>query len=146
MMRWAVVNLDRNPALLSAASYENLFRRHIDTSSPGVAMGLGWQLEQRDKRWLLRHAGGDRGFRALLTLYPDQHRAIVILSNGESTPRLQIRDAIETILAGRTPILPEPPLWLRYRFLLLLLALAFVALVFGGIVLVKRGSTKPHRG
>jgi CubicO group peptidase (beta-lactamase class C family) len=47
LMRWAAIHLDRHPKLLSAASYDALFARRIDTPWPGVAMGLGWQLEQR---------------------------------------------------------------------------------------------------
>jgi len=61
-------------------------------------MALGWQLEKRGDEWLPRHPGGDPGFRTLLTLYPGEQRAIVILSNGESTPRWEIRDAIEAVL------------------------------------------------
>jgi hypothetical protein len=61
-------------------------------------MGLGWQLEKRGEAWLPRHPGGDPGFRSLLTLYPAQSRAIGILSNGESTPRWEMREAIEKIL------------------------------------------------
>jgi hypothetical protein len=70
----------------------------MKTEWPQVSMALGWQLEKHGDEWLPRHSGGDPGFRTLLTLYPGEQRAIVILSNGETTPRLQIRDAIEAIL------------------------------------------------
>jgi CubicO group peptidase (beta-lactamase class C family) len=99
LTRWAAANLNRDPALLSPASYAALFERRVDTEWPGVAMGLGWQLEQRGDTWLPRHPGGEAGFRSLLTIFPEQQRAIVILSNGEATPRWEIRDAIETILS-----------------------------------------------
>jgi len=98
LLRWAIVNLERDPALLSAASYSAMFGRHVDTKWPKVSMGLGWQLEQRGDTLLPFHPGGDPGFRSMLVLYPARQRAIVILSNGETTPRWEIRDAIEAIL------------------------------------------------
>ena len=107
LMRWAVVNLKRDPALLTMDSYDALFEHHVDTEWPDVAMGLGWQLERRDEQWLPRHPGGDPGFRSLLTLYPETQRAIVILANGETTPRWEIRGVIEDILAGKAPTLPN---------------------------------------
>lgn len=98
LLRWAQVNLARDPHLLSPASYAAMFERHVDTQWPNVAMGLGWQLEQRGDTLLPFHPGGDPGFRSMLTLYPARQRAIVILSNGEGTPRWEIRAAIEAIL------------------------------------------------
>jgi CubicO group peptidase (beta-lactamase class C family) len=126
LMRWASINLDRRPELLSASSYEALFARRLDTTMPGVAMGLGWQLEKRGTRWLPRHPGGDTGFRVLLTLYPDVHRAVVILSNSEMTPRWEIRRVIEATLEGKVIVLPEPPVLVRYRWLICATAIALV--------------------
>ena len=140
LMRWAAVNLDRRPELLSAPSYEALFTRRLDTAWPSVAMGLGWQLEQRGDRWLPRHPGGDPGFRAVLTLYPDAHRAIVILSNSETTPRWEIRQVIEAALDGKPIVLPEPPALARYRWLIVLAAIALV--VAGALALWRRRSRR----
>jgi CubicO group peptidase (beta-lactamase class C family) len=136
LMRWAAINLDRQPAVLSASSYEALFTRRVDTVWSGVAMGLGWQLEKRGSRWLPRHPGGDPGFRALLTLYPDAHRAIVILSNSETTPRFEIRHVIEAALDGKPIVLPEPPVLVRYRWLICFAAMALA--IAGGIALWRR--------
>jgi CubicO group peptidase (beta-lactamase class C family) len=113
MMQWAIANLNRDPALLTPASYETIVSRQLDSSWDGMAMGLGWQLEKRGTQYLPRHAGAERGFSALLTLYPEQRRAIIILSNGETTPRMAIRDAIEATLARDTVKFPNPPLLLR---------------------------------
>jgi CubicO group peptidase (beta-lactamase class C family) len=129
LMRWAAINIERRPGLLPVASYEALFARRVDTVWPGVAMGLGWQLDQRGERWLPRHPGGDRGLRALLTLYPDTQRAIVILSNSETTPRWEIRRIIEAELDGESVVLPEPSVLLRYRWIWM----GAIALVIGGV-------------
>lgn len=136
LMRWASVNLDRRPELLSASSYEALFTRQRDTSSPDVAMGLGWQLEKRESHWLPRHAGGDSGFRALLTLYPHARRAIVILSNSETTPRWEIQRVVEKVLAGEAIVLPEPAFVIRYPGLIG--AAAAMVVIAAAIVLWRR--------
>jgi CubicO group peptidase (beta-lactamase class C family) len=102
LVQWCLVNLHRDPALLTAASYEVLFRPRVETEWDNISMGLGWQLERRGKEWLPRHPGGDPGFHTLLVLYPAQQRAIVILSNGETTPRSEIRELIEDVLKKKT--------------------------------------------
>jgi CubicO group peptidase (beta-lactamase class C family) len=102
VMRWSALHLARDPSLLKSGSYAALFEPRVETSWDGVSMGLGWQLEKRGETWLPRHPGGDPGFRALMTLYPSRGGAIVILSNGESTPRWELRTAIEKIL-GQDP-------------------------------------------
>ena len=90
------------PRARSVVADKCVIRRLVptpDTKWPNVSMGLGWQLEKRGDAWLPFHPGGDPGFRSLLVLYPEQRRAIAILSNGENTPRFEIRDAIEALLA-----------------------------------------------
>jgi len=116
MTRWAALNLNRDPVLLTPASYEEMFRHRLDSGWEGMAMGLGWQLEKRGDGWLPRHAGAEHGFSALLTLYPEQRRAIVILSNGETTPRIELRKLIEEVLAGQSYVPLQPPLLLRSDF------------------------------
>lgn len=102
MTRWAALHVNRDPALLTPASYEAMFNHRMDSNWDGIAIGLGWQLEKRGDSWLLRHAGQEHGFSSLITLYPQQRRAIVILSNGETTPRREIRQMIESVLDTAT--------------------------------------------
>ncbi|HEV8443508.1 MAG TPA: serine hydrolase domain-containing protein [Steroidobacteraceae bacterium] len=102
LLQWALVNLRRDPALLTPESYALMFKPRVETEWDDISMGLGWQLEKRGKEWLPRHPGGDPGFHTLLQLYPAHQRAIVILSNGETTPRAQIRELIEQVLRGDT--------------------------------------------
>jgi CubicO group peptidase (beta-lactamase class C family) len=115
MTRWAALHVNRDPALLSQASYDAMFQRRLDTSWDGIAMGLGWQLEKRGDSWLPRHYGQERGFTTSITLYPQQRRAIVILSNAETTPRREIRELIESVLETGSYVTPQPPLFLRFN-------------------------------
>lgn len=132
MTRWAALHVNRDPALLSPASYDAMFQRRLDSSWEGIAMGLGWQLEKRGDGWLPRHYGQEHGFTTSITLYPDQRRAIVILSNAETTPRREIRDLIETVLKGDPYVTPQPPLLLRFNSPWLLAGLAAIVVVLIG--------------
>ncbi|MBM0108827.1 beta-lactamase family protein [Steroidobacter sp. S1-65] len=111
--RWAALHVSRDPALLERDSYEALIRHRRDGERADTAVALGWRLERRDDDWLPHHAVKARGFSALLTLYPKQQRAIVILSNGETTPSKEIRRVIESVLAGESFLAPKPSLLLR---------------------------------
>ena len=101
LLQWALVNLRRDPALLTPDSYTLMFTPRVETDWDDISMGLGWQLEKHEQDWLPRHPGGDPGFHTLLTLDPPHQRAIVILSNGETTPRWEIRDLIEKFLDSK---------------------------------------------
>ncbi|RFF26563.1 class A beta-lactamase-related serine hydrolase [Wenzhouxiangella sp. 15181] len=102
MLIWAKANLDNDPRLLLPGNYATVHKLRTDTAWDGVRMALGWQVEGPPGSPVLRHAGGMDGVAALLTLYPDTERAIVILSNSEKTPRFEIRRAINAILDGET--------------------------------------------
>jgi len=102
MLMWAKANLDNDPRLLLPGNYATVHEPRTDTAWDGVRMALGWQVEGTPGAPVLRHAGGMDGVSALLTLYPDTQRAIVILSNAEETPRFEIRRAVNAILDGET--------------------------------------------
>jgi hypothetical protein len=108
--------VSRDPALLTPESYQALFEHRGDSKRAGVGTALGWQLERRGNHWLPGQAAAGRGFSSLLTLYPTQRRAIVILSNGETTPSKDIRAVIESVLAGESWIPPKASLLLRSDF------------------------------
>ena len=98
MLIWAKANLDNDPRLMMPGTYAAMHEPRMDTAWNGVRMALGWQVEGPSGAPVLRHAGGMDGVAALLTLYPDSGRAIVILSNAEETPRFEIRRAVNAIL------------------------------------------------
>lgn len=114
--RWAALHVTRDPSLLTAASYDAMMKYQRAGERDGAGVAFGWQLERRGEQWLPRQAVTGQGFSALLTLYPAQQRAIVILANGETAPGEQIRGVIEAVLNGETYILPTPPLLRRNDF------------------------------
>lgn len=116
LTRWAALHVNRDPSLLAPASYDAMFKRQRDDERDNIAMALGWQLEHHGSEWLPSLATRRRGFSSLLTLYPSQQRAIVILSNGEMTPGKEIRSVIESVLAGEAWLPPKPSLLMRSDF------------------------------
>jgi len=116
LTRWAASHVSHDPALLQPASYDAMFARRRDGTDERTAIALGWNLEHHGSEWLPSLTTNRSGFSTLLTLYPSQQRAIVILSNGEMTPGKEIRGIIESILAGESYVLPKPSLLMRSDF------------------------------
>jgi len=116
LTRWAALHVSHDPALLAPASYDAMFERQHDGANERTAIALGWELEHHGSEWLPSLATNGSGFSSLLTLYPSQQRAIVVLSNGEMTPGKEIRGIIESILAGEAYVLPKPSLLMRSDF------------------------------
>lgn len=116
LTHWAALNVNRDPSLLTAASYDAMFAHQRDSEHPNFAMALGWELEHHGSEWLPSLVTQRRGFSALLTLYPSQQRAIVIIANGETMPAREVRGVIESVLAGEAYLPPTPPLLLRSEF------------------------------
>lgn len=114
--RWAALNVNRGPALLTEASYDAMIKPQRHSANDNTWLALGWELEKRGDQWLPRQSATGQGFSTHLTLYPAQRRAIVILANGETAPNEQIRAVIESILAGQSYVSPKLPLFLRSDF------------------------------
>ncbi len=68
------------PGFLSAHSLELMFTVH-----PPGAYGYGWFIEDKPRRRIY-HEGGDPGFAAFESRFPDQHLLILILSNEDDAP------------------------------------------------------------
>lgn len=116
LTRWAALQVNRDPVLLAPSSYDAMFKHQRDGERDNLAMALGWQLEHHGSEWLPSLATKQRGFSGLVTLYPSQRRAIVVLANGETMPEKEIRGLIESVLAGEAYLPPKPSLLLRSEF------------------------------
>ena len=138
LTRWAALHVNRDPSLLSPASYDAMFKHQRDGEHEKMAMALGWELEHHGSEWLPSLTTKYRGFSAQLTLYPSQKRAIVILSNGEATPGKEIRGVIESILAGEAYLPPNPPLLLRSDFRWALGGLLAMSVLLVAVTMYRR--------
>jgi len=89
--------------ILSPASSKTLTTQMTltDGTATNYALGLGVkQLNNGHRRWA--HTGGASGFHSMNVLYPDDHAAITVLTNGEGETFRTIVDGIETLLL--TPV------------------------------------------
>jgi CubicO group peptidase (beta-lactamase class C family) len=77
-----------SPGLISAKSLEMMFTPH-----PPGDYGYGWFIENSPRRKIY-HEGGDPGFAAFESRYPDQHLVIVVLANEDDAPVRQIADSL----------------------------------------------------
>ena len=69
-----------------------------DGGGPGRFAGIGWQLREEGGRRIAEHGGSVRGYNALVLTWPDQRRAVVILTNADDAPRWEIARAIDRLL------------------------------------------------
>jgi len=96
---WVSLTLEMNNIILSQESYRLMLVPQVKTSWGNIKMGLGWQVYKNDDgREVARHPGSVRGYKTLLLTYPQEKRAIIILSNSSTTPRLNIANEIEETL------------------------------------------------
>jgi len=75
--------------VLRAETLREMTSVRLPTQWPGISQGYGWQLEGAgaDARW--RHAGGERGFETLLTLYPAEDFGVVVMGNRKDWGRFE---------------------------------------------------------
>jgi len=86
LLRWNKA-LD-SPGLLSAHALELMFSAH-----PPGHYGYGWFVESSTQHKIY-HEGGDPGFAAYESRYPDQHVVIIVLANEDDAPVRDIADAL----------------------------------------------------
>ena len=53
----------------------------VGTDKPDVRYGYGWRISEHDGRRVISHTGESIGFRNALVRLPDQHLAVVVLTN-----------------------------------------------------------------
>lgn len=98
---WTQATLKQDKRLLGAGSFTAMLNREAEAEGPGRYAGLGWQLREDNGRRIAEHGGSVRGFNALVLTYPDEGRAIVILTNADDAPRWEIARKVDEILGPR---------------------------------------------
>jgi CubicO group peptidase (beta-lactamase class C family) len=53
----------------------------VETGTAGVQYGYGWRISQHGGRRVVSHTGESIGFRNAIVRFPDEHMAIIILTN-----------------------------------------------------------------
>jgi hypothetical protein len=66
-------------------------------------MGLGWSLGHFKGRQVAGHGGGGFGWTCLLTLLPEAHQAVIVLSNEQSSAHELAMEAAVLTLFGEEP-------------------------------------------
>lgn len=90
--------LAQDAAVMGKASYALAAEPRHATEWNGVSQSLVWQVLESKYGTVLQHGGTDRGFRALISIYPDQGTGIVILANGETIDRWDLRARLEALV------------------------------------------------
>ncbi len=102
-----VANRDRFAAsgILNAASIKEMWTVQFEDSET-AKMTHSWFWRMTDEGALLRHGGGDDGFRSEMAVFEARDAGYGLMSNGENAPMSAIRTALRTFAAGK----PLPPL------------------------------------
>ncbi|WFL77724.1 serine hydrolase [Altererythrobacter arenosus] len=93
--------LDRDERLMARTSYDRAEAIKMTTQWEGISQSLVWQVATRAGQRVLQHGGSDKGFRSLITIYPESRAGIVMLANGEHFDRWTLRAQIERLIFDR---------------------------------------------
>jgi CubicO group peptidase (beta-lactamase class C family) len=115
MSRWAIANLRRGSVdggqILRPSSYDLLWRPYVRTGDEGwnETVGLSWFSGTFRGRKVISHGGADPGFNAEFIMVPDEHIAVIVMSNANNPAVWTVADAVLDIVFGLEPQTPKPP-------------------------------------
>jgi CubicO group peptidase (beta-lactamase class C family) len=66
---------------LESGRFAEAWVPRVDTDVKGVRYGFGWRIGEHDGRRVVSHTGESIGFRNALVRFPDEHLAIIVLTN-----------------------------------------------------------------
>lgn len=67
--------------ILSRSSLDLAFKPWLETGTPGVRYGFGWRIGEHRGMRTIWHTGETIGFRNAVIRFPDQHLAVILLTN-----------------------------------------------------------------
>jgi hypothetical protein len=82
LAKWNISLMNRS--LLSAASYDEMFREVKLKDGKGSGYGLGVEVGVRDGRNFVEHSGEVSGFVSMNSIYPDDKAAVTVLTNEDA--------------------------------------------------------------
>jgi CubicO group peptidase (beta-lactamase class C family) len=106
LARWDISLMNRS--LLSPASYTALETEVKLTNGKGTGYGLGVELGKRGTHRFVEHSGEETGFVTENIVFPDDHAAIVVLTNQDASRAAGvIARQIAPIAFGIPAVVPE---------------------------------------
>lgn len=87
-------------AWLDSGRFDRALVPATATDDPAVRYGFGWRISEHAAKRLVSHTGETIGFRNAIVRFPDQHLAVVILTNrNEGTPYRMALEIADMFLA-----------------------------------------------
>jgi CubicO group peptidase (beta-lactamase class C family) len=72
---------------LDGGRFDQAFVPVVQTGDPAIRYGFGWRISEHRGHRTLGHTGETRGFRNAMVRFPEQHLAVIVLTNrNEGTP------------------------------------------------------------
>ena len=97
-----------NQSLLSAASYTAMETEIKLKDGHGTGYGLGVEVSTRNGHRMIEHSGEETGFVAENMVFPDDHEAVVVLTNQDASRAARvIGDQVAQIAFGIAPAQPH---------------------------------------
>lgn len=85
---------------ISSASYEAMYRPTTLADGKVQQYGFGWGLGELSGHKKLSHGGGINGFSTVISRYPDDRLAVIVLSNTAGAPAGSIEAQIARMMLG----------------------------------------------
>ena len=103
LAKWAnmILNKGENSKslILKKQSLEKMFSPVVAVDTD-VWMGIGWFITKHKNQQVLRHRGGDTGYRSIIDILPGKNMSVIVLSNYEKTPTTEISEGMIDIVLG----------------------------------------------
>jgi CubicO group peptidase (beta-lactamase class C family) len=109
MCHWSITNLNRgvfqNKRILKSSSYDQMWTPIAKRGVPPwrETMGLGWSLGHFEDRQVVGHGGGGFGWTCMLTLFPENNQAVIVLCNEQSSAHELALNASIHAMFGKEP-------------------------------------------
>jgi CubicO group peptidase (beta-lactamase class C family) len=87
-------------ALVSSKSYEEMARPTTLANGTSRPYGYGWRLGRLSGHNTIGHGGGINGFSTMISRYPDDRLAVVVLSNTSGADPGAVSDRIAKVMLG----------------------------------------------
>lgn len=87
-------------ALVSSKSYEEMYRPTKIANGTSRPYGYGWRVARLAGHNTIGHGGGINGFSTMISRYPDDHLAVIVLSNTAGANPGAVADRIARLILG----------------------------------------------